>query len=362
MATHSSYFRLWKKAFFVFFLLSASYSLPTASEAATLTMDPATGSYGPGDMFVVTVRLDTTPAECVNAAMVELLYPADWMKATAVSKGESLLTLWTDEPTINIEHGKVSFAGGIPAGYCGRVQGDPGKTNILAKIIFTIPGNMIGGKVATGPVPMALTFSSSTRVLLNDGFGTPVQLSLKEAMLTHSLTSSGIKNEWLDIVHADNTPPDEFKVSVEHDPSTFGGKYFIVFSTVDKQSGVHHYEVREDDPGRLGFQRGKNDPASFAVAQSPYPLVDQELKSRVTVRAIDNANNIQESIIPPASGTFSVSALHEAGSSAPGSKKIWWTISTLFFLFAGGIGSWHYTRQRRRKNGQEPKENETPTT
>jgi hypothetical protein len=295
-----------------FLLLTTYYLLPTSVSAATLSIDPDTLTVGPGDTFVATIRLETLPDECVNAASVELLYPVDWMNASAVSKGESLLTLWPDEPVVDREHGRVFFSGGIPAGYCGRVQGDPGKTNILAKIIFSIPGNMIGGKVATGEIPLVIFFASSTSVLLNDGFGTPAPLSLKNAEYQRLLTSQGMKNEWLDIVHTDSTPPDLFTIAVEHNANAFDGKYFIVFSAVDKQSGIHHYEVMEDDPVNLGFLYGKKVKSSFVAATSPYVLTDQTLQSRIIVRAYDHAGNIQEAVHAPTNGT---STLGVANSS-----------------------------------------------
>src|SRR3989344_881302 len=277
-------------------------ALPVAY-AATLSIDPPDGNFGPGDTFVLTVRLDTAHDECVNAASIVVNYPTDWMKASAISKGESLFTLWPEEPMIDLDNGVVRFDGGIPAGYCGRVQGDPGKTNILAKIIFTIPGNMIGGKTASGPEALAVTFGTETKVLLNDGFGTQAPLTLVSGAYVRELNSLGMKNEWIDLVLEDTTPPELFRIELAKEANTFQGKYFIIFSTVDKQSGVDHYEVSEDDPEQFGFVRGKKyEKALFVTAKSPYVLIDQELKSRVTVRAYDHARNISEAILPPQNG------------------------------------------------------------
>lgn len=312
----SSYARqIHRRRFFAFILYTLYLLLYTPlASAATLSIDPEVLAVGPGDTFVATVRLETLPDECVNAVSIELYYPFDWMNASAVSKGESLLTLWPDEPSVDREHGRVFLSGGIPAGYCGRVQGDPGKTNILAKIIFSIPGNMIGGKVAMGEIPLAIIFGSSTKVLLNDGFGTLAPLSLRNAEYRRTLTSQGMKNEWLDVVHADNTPPDLFTITAEHNDRAFDGKNFIIFSAVDKQSGVHHYEVTEDDPVNLGFIYGKKIKSSFVVAMSPYVLTDQTLQSRIIVRAYDHAGNMQEAILAPTNGTSTL-GLSERGDA-----------------------------------------------
>lgn len=312
-------------------------ALPVA-HAATLSIDPPAGHFGPGDTFVLTVRLDTLVDECVNAASVVVNYPTDWMKASAVSKGESLLTLWPEEPSIDLAKGVVRFDGGIPAGYCGRVQGDPGKTNILAKIVFTIPGNMIGGKTTTGSEHLAVTFAPDTKVLLNDGFGTAAPLTLVSGAYVRELTSLGLKNEWTDIVHEDTVPPELFRVELEHDANTYQGKYFIVFATVDKQSGVHHYEVSEDDPEQFGFVRGKKyEKALFTTTKSPYVLADQELKSRVIVRAFDHAGNVSEAILSPQNGVKS------ALNPAPGGGNVyrfWFTLLGATILAAAFLWYW----------------------
>lgn len=283
--------------------LTLFFASTSLAYAATLSIDPSDGHFGPGDTFVLTVRLDTASDECVNAASVVINYPTDWMKASAISKGESLFTLWPEEPTIDLDNGVVRFDGGIPAGYCGRVQGDPGKTNILAKVIFTIPGNMIGGKTATGPESLAVTFGADTKVLLNDGFGTLAPLTLVSGAYIRELNSLGLKNEWIDLVHEDTVPPELFHVELAKEANIFQGKFFIIFSTIDKQSGVHHYEVSEDDPEQFGFVRGKKyEKSLFVTATSPYVLLDQELKSRVIVRAYDHSGNVSEAILPPQNG------------------------------------------------------------
>ncbi len=321
-------------------LFAISYlllALPIA-HAATLSIDPPDGHFGPGDTFVLTVRLDTSADECVNAASVVIDYPTDWMKASAISKGESLLTLWPEEPSVDLAKGVVSFDGGIPAGYCGRVQGDPGKTNILAKIIFTIPGNMIGGKATTGPEPLAVTFGPDTKVLLNDGFGTVAPLTLVSGSYVRELTSLGLKNEWTDIVHEDTVSPELFRIELQHDANTYQGKYFIVFATIDKQSGVHHYEVSEDDPEQFGFVRGKKyEKALFVTTKSPYVLSDQELKSRVIVRAFDHAGNVGEAILAPQNGVKSaLTPVSEGGSP----YRFWSTLLGATILAVAFLWYW----------------------
>jgi hypothetical protein len=332
-------------------LLTTYYLPPTVSQAATLSIDPETRSVGPGDTFVVTLRLDTAPDECVNAVTAEILYPKDWMNASAVSKGESLMSLWVEEPSVDREQGRVFMSGGIPAGYCGRVQGDPGKTNVVVKIIFSIPGNMIGGKVATGPITLPLAFGPETTVLLNDGFGTPAPLTLHDAAYIRELNSQGLKNEWLDIVHTDNIKPDLFTISVEQNGSTFEGKYFIVFSAIDKQSGIHHYEIMEDDPENLGFVYNKKTKASFITGTSPHLLTDQLLKSRIIVRAFDHAGNTQEALLAPKNGVmgsnFSSSTKYSLSELL---SPTWLGVGALLLVLLVLGGVWFVRRKKELEN------------
>lgn len=268
--------------------------------AATLTIDPEEGEYGPGDIFVAAVRINPAIDECVNVVHVAITYPKELIRVSAFSKGESLLSLWTEEPVIDNERGIVRWSGGIPAGYCGRVSGDPGQTNILGKIIFTLPGNMIGGAVLDESTSIPVTFGDETRALLNDGLGTPAQLSFVHASYTRRTKSASTPlNSWQYEIERDEFPPDLFGVELVKDPNTFQGKYFIVFGTLDKQTGVHHYEVMEEDIEHFGFVRGKKERAVFHEVTSPYVLLDQTLRSRITVRAYDHAGNMQEVIFVP---------------------------------------------------------------
>lgn len=63
------------------------------------------------------------------------------------------------------------------------------------------------------------------------------------------------------------------------DPAIFDGKYFLVFATQDKGSGISHYEVCEG---------GKR---KCAIAESPYLLQNQKLNQKIFVKAVDKNGN-----------------------------------------------------------------------
>jgi len=96
----------------------------------------------------------------------------------------------------------------------------------------------------------------------------------------------------------DVTSPEEFKPEIGKASAVFEGKYFIAFSTIDKQTGIDYYEILEAD--KRGYQRGTIRKAEWKKGSSPYLLEDQSLRSVIKVKAVDKAGNERiEEIVPP---------------------------------------------------------------
>jgi len=115
--------------------------------------------------------------------------------------------------------------------------------------------------------------------LLHDGLGTKASLITEGALLS---ILSGIpefpRQEWQELLKGDTIIPESFLIILEQNPVVFEGKYFITFSTTDKQTGIAHYEVQE---GEKEWKR----------ADSPYLLEDQGLSGTIRVKVIDKAGN-----------------------------------------------------------------------
>jgi len=269
-----------------------AFGLPVIAFAATIYLDPEGGEYHPGDTFIVNIRLDAN-SDCVNVVSGDIAYPKDFLRASAFSQGESILTLWTETPRINSEEGRVSFIGGVPGGYCGRIAGDPGYANILGKIIFSIPA-----ETKPGILP-PVTLLPSSQVLLADGRGTPAPLLTRNATFTVASGTGKLINEWLEQIQDDAIPPEAFSIDLHRDENAVGGRYFVVFQTTDKQSGVAKYELIERDKDHPQFIRGTRTAPSWRPVESPYVLEDQTLNSTIVVRAIDNAGQIREESLLP---------------------------------------------------------------
>ena len=84
----------------------------------------------------------------------------------------------------------------------------------------------------------------------------------------------------------DKDQPEEFKPEIAQSPEMFEGKYFLVFATQDKGSGIDHYEVCEGSKKKC------------VIAESPYLLQNQELNQEIFVKAVDKSGNERVVTIP----------------------------------------------------------------
>lgn len=275
--------------------------------AATLYMDPSEAHAFRADTVTVAVRIDTDDGECINTVDAILSYPPSII-AVDVSRGESILSLWVEDPVINQEAHTVTFAGGIPNGYCGRVPGDPRLSNVIAKIVFQVPGFAVGGGDSK---EAEIVFAPETRVLLNDGEGTQAPLNTFGAKITlDDKAGSAINDTWLEAVQNDTTPPSPFSIELVQNDDVFSGKYYIVFSTTDKQSGIDHYEILEEPIQELSLFKWGIPDTAWINAKNPYVLRDQQLKSVIRVKALDKAGNERIAIFAPEETARLIDPMH----------------------------------------------------
>lgn len=274
------------------FFGAALFMIPSSAQAISVYFDPVVKDVHLGDTFVLNLRINNED-ECVNAADITIEYDNSVMSAVDVGRGESLITLWIEPPIIDNAAGTITFSGGIPGGYCGRIVGDPGLSNLLAKLVFSTSGLNLNPSV--GDVGEVVVGERS-QILLNDGFGTQASFNTSTSTITILERRSFVLNEWVDEIQNDTIPPEAFTVELHRDPAIEGDKYFITFSTNDKQSGIDHFEVFESSLSNPGYEEKTQKPAQWRVIENNeqyYVLRDQTLKSKVIVKAVDKAGNEQ---------------------------------------------------------------------
>ncbi len=278
--------------FFVQLLtVGAFFLVPFVTSAATLYLSPTETTLARGETKTFSMRLDVDEDECVNAIDAVVTYSPS-LEPIDISRGQSIMSMWVEEPTIDRTNRTITFAGGIPNGYCGRIDGDPRLTNNIIDLVFQSPGFVIGGNRGTSTEAAEITIAEQTQVYLNDGFGTRVALNRYPAKITLLSEVGNIQNSaWGDAVAADDAAPESFSIALERTDNAFSGRWFITFNTTDKQSGLDHYEVMEEPLKDFwSFAWGAAD-APWVEVRSPYELKDQSLNSTIRVRAIDKAGN-----------------------------------------------------------------------
>jgi hypothetical protein len=143
--------------FLAFFIILFS---PSLINAASLYCSPSSSSYAIGSTFSVSIYVSSVD-QAMNAAASVISFPQDKLEVVSLSKSDTILNLWVQEPTFSNNAGTVIFEG---------IVSNPGFIGSAGKII-TIN---FKGK-ATGSV--LLTFSSGS-VLANDGKGTNILSNL----------------------------------------------------------------------------------------------------------------------------------------------------------------------------------------
>lgn len=324
----------------IFFCALGSFGMGGSHAlAANLYISPNEAIGYRGDTLTLSVHIDPAEGECINAIKAVIQYDSN-ISAIDISRGSSIFSLWVEEPVIDAQNHTISFAGGIPNGYCGRIAGDPRLTNVIADIVFNIPGFTVGG---SGGDTALVSFNPETEVLLNDGLGTLAPLTTFGAKVELKASAgTEIQNEWGRAVTDDELPPELFSIELVKDASAFSGKYFIAFSTTDKQTGIDHYEVYEEPIADLQlFTWGEPDRV-WTTIESPYVLKDQLLRSVIRVKAIDKAGNERIATYAPDASLIQINPIEIALYASLGVLAIVIAVLIGYFIV-------RFVRNRRKK-------------
>jgi len=236
--------------------------------AAEIFFDTKTQEIGVNQQFQVDLILDTENEE-VNALDGKIIFSQDILELKEIRDGDSIINFWVERPRKTEE---VVFSGIIPGGYMG-------KEGLIFSAIFQ------SKEQGEGVIEIR-----EAKALFNDGKGTEVPLTISnfQFLISKQIPISQIPMPEI----KDTEPPESFAPQIAADPAIFEGKWFLVFATQDKGSGVDGYEVLESRSQKIENR-------SWETAESPYVLEDQELRSYVFVKAVDKASNERIVVVPP---------------------------------------------------------------
>lgn len=197
-----------------------------------------------------------TDNENINAIEGKIIFPEKLIELKEIKDGNSIINFWIERPKTS--DGGILFSGIIPGGYSG-------KKGLILSVVFQ--------SIQEG---QGLVEARDIKVLLNDGEGTETGVTISNLQFVISKQALLPKPSLPE--KKDIDMPEVFEPMVASDPTVFNGKYFLVFATQDKGSGIDRYEVCE----------GKR---KCIVAESPYLLKNQNLDEEIVVKAIDKSGN-----------------------------------------------------------------------
>lgn len=286
--------------------------MAVTAQAASLEFQPQYQTFVVGTPLTVTVYLDPQ-GQSVNAVQGQIDFSSTQLALERVYNGNSIIGLWLTRPTEKTA-GTIAWSGIIPGGFDGILQA--GNTALLPGQLFT----MVFRPIASGTATISFNHLD---VLLNDGQGTPAQVSARSLTVMSASTAPDMAIPT--VITNDHNPPDPFVVTVSHDPNIFNDRWFAVWNATDKETGVAAYGIFESTGPSKAI-----DEAAWHPANSPYLLQDQSLQSYIYVRAIDQAGNTRVAVSAPTNPA--VSHLETVG---------WFVI----IIVVGGLGLWLFRRK-----------------
>ncbi len=187
---------------------------PVYAQAASLTFTPASGSYGVGQTFSVSVYV-ASPDQAMNAVSGRVSFPPDELQATALSKSGSIVSLWVQEPSLDNAVGQVRFEG---------IVLNPGFKGTGKVVSITFKVKAVG--------EARLGFASAS-VLANDGQGTNMLEGVGSAQYSLGGSSSAAPESSSPVVVAGVPAAPQVSSSTHPDPNKWYANSNPTFSWVN---------------------------------------------------------------------------------------------------------------------------------
>ncbi|MGE5392906.1 MAG: cohesin domain-containing protein [Candidatus Saccharibacteria bacterium] len=332
-----------KKLIFIAAIAVASISYWHRAEASSLYTVSANQTVEEGQSFEVDWYLNTGDIS-INTVDLKLHFSKDILQVVDAGPGNSLFNLWIRPPAFNNSDGTISLTGGVTNGVKGpnvpvfrsvfkaiasgraEIAMDPESMNLkndglgspeaLTFTALSFPvvskGNLIAISSETHPNQDAwyrdrdfrVSFEAKSGEIYSVSFSANPDIypdnkptektsfeysDLPDGVYYFKVNSRVSENSWQEAgvfrVQIDGSSPEEFKPVIGSDASIASGKSFLSFSTLDKTSGISHYEAR------IGWF------GSWHKATSPYFLSRAFYGDSIAIRAYDNAGNFRDAVI-----------------------------------------------------------------
>src|SRR3990167_4078363 len=254
----------------LFILLSIAFLFPYHLFAAEVSFDTTSQDIKVNQLFKVGVFINTDE-ESINAIEGKIIFPQDLLEIKKINDGNSIINFWIEKPK-SATGGQIAFSGIVPGGY-----------KDSRGLIFSI--TFLAKKEGGGAIEF-----SGVKALRNDGQGTEAPLTISNFNFTVRETAKSTGQ--MPTAKEDRDLPEDFAPQIAADPAIFEGKWFLVFSTQDKGSGIDRYDIQENRKAKIKDKK-------WVIGESPYLLKDQGLKSYIYVKVIDKSGNERITMLLP---------------------------------------------------------------
>ena len=209
--------------------------VPAFASAATMGIVSKSPSVVVGQPFEVDVTLDAQ-GTVANAVQATVTFPAGQFTLQGVNDGASPISLWIESPH-ETASGTVEFAGIVPGG-------------------ITAASSVVGLVLVPTAAGAGAIGISNASLLANDGEGSPIPVTTSGVRINVApAPANGVVPQGPSFPY---TVPQTFTPVISQDPNVYSGKYFLIFSTTDKGSGMAYYQAlkRLPAPAWARIRRG----------------------------------------------------------------------------------------------------------
>lgn len=213
-------------------------------------------SVGIDEEFYLDIDLDTKGMS-VNGIEGSIMLPST-VSFVRAEEGKSMVDLWVQHP--HLVGDAVSFSGIMTNGFEGVIDPFHPQTRMPGKILRLVLSGKNPGEAQLDTRGISITY--------NDGKGTA-------ASLPDTWTRITVRNEDVPFRYMTITDTEPaLDVSVVSDTNLYDGKYALVYTASDKQSGIESVSIKEGN-------------RAWKKIESPYLLEDQSRHSILYIQAVN---------------------------------------------------------------------------
>jgi hypothetical protein len=263
-----------KHFFKTIFILSftLSWCMPVFAHAQAVTptiiLQHVPSTVAQQQQFYIDVVLDTHGQD-INGIQGAVAFSSDNLKFVRSEIGNSNVTMWVTQSAL--QGNVLNFLGIIPGGFDGLINPFDPNHKLPAQIV-----RLVFEAKAAGP---AIITASQFSVTANDGQGTLTAIPDTTTNLTVTEAIAPSTYTVTDVI------PPLLSASVVTDKNLYDGKYTLIYTAIDKQSGIDHVDLQEGN-------------GPWTRIDSPYELQDQTRKGILSLRAYDVAGNVTVISLP----------------------------------------------------------------